>query len=29
LQNTAVFVVFLLVVFFRPTGIFGRVTERT
>ena len=29
LQNTAIFVVFLLIVFFRPSGIFGRVTERT
>lgn len=29
LQNTAIFVVFLLVVFLRPQGIFGRVTERT
>jgi branched-chain amino acid transport system permease protein len=29
LQNTAIFVVFLLVVFFRPSGIFGRVAERT
>ena len=29
LQNTAIFVVFLLIVFFRPSGIFGRVGERT
>ena len=29
LQNTAIFVVFLLIVFFRPSGIFGRVAERT
>jgi branched-chain amino acid transport system permease protein len=29
LQNTAIFVVFLLVVFFRPQGLFGRVVERT
>jgi branched-chain amino acid transport system permease protein len=29
LQNTAIFVVFLLIVFLRPSGIFGRVTERT
>jgi branched-chain amino acid transport system permease protein len=28
LQNTAIFVVFLLIVFFRPSGIFGRVAER-
>jgi branched-chain amino acid transport system permease protein len=28
LQNTAIFVVFLLVVFFRPTGMFGRAAER-
>jgi branched-chain amino acid transport system permease protein len=28
LQNTAIFVVFLLIVFFRPAGIFGRVAER-
>jgi branched-chain amino acid transport system permease protein len=29
LQNTAIFVVFLLVIFFRPQGMFGRVWERT
>ena len=29
LQNTAIFVVFLLVIFFRPRGFFGRVAERT
>jgi branched-chain amino acid transport system permease protein len=29
LQNTAIFVVFLLIVFFRPSGIFGRLAERT
>ena len=29
LQNTAIFVVFLLLIFFRPQGMFGRVTERT
>lgn len=29
LQNTAIFVVFLLVVFFRPNGFFGRAAERT
>lgn len=29
LQNTAIFVVFLLVVFFRPNGFFGRVADRT
>lgn len=29
LQNTAVFVVFLLIVFLRPQGLFGRVAERT
>jgi branched-chain amino acid transport system permease protein len=29
LQNTAIFVVFLLIIFFRPTGMFGRVWERT
>jgi branched-chain amino acid transport system permease protein len=29
LQNTAIFVVFLLIVFFKPQGFFGRVTERT
>lgn len=28
LQNTAIFVVFLLVVFFRPQGLFGRNVER-
>jgi branched-chain amino acid transport system permease protein len=29
LQNTAIFVVFLLIIFFRPHGMFGRVWERT
>ena len=29
LQNTAIFVVFLAIVFFRPQGFFGRVAERT
>jgi branched-chain amino acid transport system permease protein len=29
LQNTAIFVMFLLIVFFRPQGFFGRVVERT
>lgn len=29
LQNTAIFVVFLLVIFFRPNGFFGRAAERT
>jgi branched-chain amino acid transport system permease protein len=29
LQNTAIFVVFLLIVFFRPQGFFGRSSERT
>lgn len=29
LQNTAIFVVFLLIVFFKPQGFFGRVSERT
>ena len=29
LQNTAIFVVFLLIVFFRPRGMFGRAVERT
>ena len=29
LQNTAIFVVFLLIVFFRPQGFFGRMVERT
>lgn len=29
LQNTAIFVVFLLIVFLRPQGFFGRVVERT
>jgi branched-chain amino acid transport system permease protein len=29
LQNTAIFVVFLLIVFFKPQGMFGRVWERT
>lgn len=29
LQNTAIFVVFLTIVFLRPQGFFGRVSERT
>jgi branched-chain amino acid transport system permease protein len=29
LQNTAIFVVFLVIIFFRPQGMFGRVWERT
>lgn len=29
LQNTAIFVVFLLIIFLRPQGLFGRVWERT
>ena len=29
LQNTAIFVVFLLIVFLRPQGLFGRLAERT
>ncbi len=29
LQNTAIFIVFLLIVFFKPQGMFGRVWERT
>jgi branched-chain amino acid transport system permease protein len=29
LQNTAIFVVFLLIIFFRPHGFFGRSVERT
>jgi len=29
LQNTAIFVVFLLIVFFMPQGFFGRSVERT
>jgi branched-chain amino acid transport system permease protein len=29
LQNTAIFVVFLIIIFFRPRGMFGRVWERT
>jgi branched-chain amino acid transport system permease protein len=29
LQNTAIFVVFLLIVFFKPQGMFGRIWERT
>src|SRR5438067_8015816 len=28
LQNTAIFVVFLLIIFLRPQGIFGRLSER-
>ena len=28
LQNTAIFVVFLLVIFFRPQGLFGKNVER-
>jgi branched-chain amino acid transport system permease protein len=29
LQNTAIFVVFLLIIFLRPSGMFGRSAERT
>jgi branched-chain amino acid transport system permease protein len=29
LQNAAIFAVFLLIIFFRPQGFFGRVVERT
>jgi branched-chain amino acid transport system permease protein len=29
LQNAAIFVVFLLIIFFRPQGFFGRMAERT
>jgi branched-chain amino acid transport system permease protein len=29
LQNTAIFVIFLLIIFLRPQGFFGRVSERT
>lgn len=29
LQNTTIFVVFLLIIFLRPQGMFGRVSERT
>jgi branched-chain amino acid transport system permease protein len=29
LQNSAIFVVFLLIIFLRPQGFFGRVVERT
>ena len=29
LQNTAIFIVFLLIIFFEPQGMFGRVSERT
>ena len=29
LQNAAIFVVFLLIIFLRPQGFFGRVVERT
>jgi branched-chain amino acid transport system permease protein len=29
LQNTAIFVVFLLLIFLRPQGMFGRLSERT
>ena len=29
LQNTAIFVVFLLIIFLRPQGMFGRISERT
>jgi branched-chain amino acid transport system permease protein len=29
LQNAAIFVVFLLIIFLRPQGLFGRVVERT
>jgi branched-chain amino acid transport system permease protein len=28
LQNTAIFVVFLLIMMFRPEGLFGRNVER-
>ena len=28
LQTAAIFVIFLLVVFFRPQGLFGRVSDR-
>jgi len=28
LQNTAIFVVFLLIIFLRPQGMFGRLSER-
>ena len=29
LQNTAIFVVFLLIIFLRPQGLFGQLSERT
>jgi branched-chain amino acid transport system permease protein len=29
LQNAAIFGIFLLIVFFRPQGLFGRSVERT
>jgi branched-chain amino acid transport system permease protein len=29
LQNTAIFVVFLLIIFLRPQGLFGQISERT
>ena len=29
LQNTAIFVVFLLIIFLRPQGLFGHLSERT
>ena len=29
LQNAAIFVVFLLIIFLRPQGFFGHVVERT
>jgi len=29
LQNTAIFIVFLLVIFLKPQGLFGRNAERT
>ena len=29
LQNAAIFAVFLLIIFFRPQGFFGRMVERT
>jgi branched-chain amino acid transport system permease protein len=29
LQNAAIFVVFLLIIFLRPQGFFGRMVERT
>jgi len=29
LQNTCIFIVFLLIIFLRPQGMFGRLSERT